>query len=94
MKLMRKFLSLFVGISLSVSHLAYSSEPVYDEDSQYAHHEERSTEHLGYGASYGSHSTISASMIGWGILFAAAIGVIATTVHQSEAPHSTSTSSK
>lgn len=88
---MKKALSFAIAISLVLlnSPLYSASEALsdceYDANEGY-----EKCEPIGYGSSQATSTTISMSMIGWGLGLAAAIAIIAGVIHQSASTHSSS----
>ena len=70
----------------------YANEEALSECEYGVNQGQERCEPLGYGSSKAASSTISASMIGWGLGLAIAIAVVAGVVHSSTSAHSSSSS--
>jgi len=89
---MKKALSLVIAITLMLLSTPLQCANKAMSDREYdANENYEKREPLGYGTSKGTTSSISASMMGWGIGLAAGIAILAGIIHQSAAVHSGTT---
>ncbi|MCB1109818.1 MAG: hypothetical protein KDK64_02465 [Chlamydiia bacterium] len=90
---MKRVFTVFIALAIVIFNApVYANDEAFSECEYDTNAGYEKCEPLGYGASKASHSTISASMIGWGLGLAIAIAIVAGVIHQSAAPHSNSNS--